>query len=95
MTLLTMLVMVLGFPWLCLGFVLWMGRFEDGLPSAVRRAQHTADPAPVLSVPIRTAADAARPAAAAVPELPVPIPLQRSAADVSASSASPAPMEPA
>jgi hypothetical protein len=86
MSLLTMLLAVLGFPWLCLGFVLWMGRFEDGLPAAVRRAQHVPDPPPIVAVAVRAPrrADPAGgagvepvPLSVAPPAAPLAVPGQR------------------
>ena len=53
MDLLLMLSVVVAFPVACLGFVLWMGRVEDSLPGAVRRAVRTPDPPPVLAIPVR------------------------------------------
>jgi hypothetical protein len=50
--LLTMLAGVLVFPWLCLGFLLWMAWLEDSLPAAVRRSGRTPDPAPILTIPV-------------------------------------------
>lgn len=47
-----MLVTVVVFPWVCLGFVLWMGRLEDSLPAAVRKAGKQPDPPPVLTIPV-------------------------------------------
>ena len=48
-----MLLTAMTFPWLCLGFVLWMARFEDGLPAAVRRAERIPDPKPITAIPIQ------------------------------------------
>lgn len=53
MDLVTALASAAVFPWLCLGFVLWMGRIEDGLPDAVRRAERAPDPPPVLAIPVQ------------------------------------------
>ena len=50
--LLTMLAGVAVFPWLCLGFLLWMAWLEDSLPAAVRRSGRTPDPAPILAMPV-------------------------------------------
>jgi hypothetical protein len=50
--LLTMLAGVAVFPWLCLGFLLWMAWLEDSLPAAVRRSGRTPDPAPILTIPV-------------------------------------------
>lgn len=53
MDLVTVLVVVLAFPWLCLGFVIWMGRLEESLPDAVRKAERRPDPPPVLHIPVQ------------------------------------------
>jgi hypothetical protein len=50
--LVTMFAMVVTFPLLCLGFLLWMARLEDSLPAAVRKAERQPDPAPILAVPV-------------------------------------------
>ena len=63
--LLTVLAGVLVFPWLCLGFLLWMSWLEDTLPAAVRRSGRTPDPAPILAIPVESAAS---PALLTVPE---------------------------
>ena len=63
--LLTVLAGVLVFPWLCLGFLLWMSWLEDTLPAAVRRSGRTPDPAPILAIPVEPAAP---PALLTVPE---------------------------
>ena len=52
MQLVTMLAVVVTYPVLCLGFVLWMARFEDSLPDAVRKAVRTPDPPPILAIPV-------------------------------------------
>ena len=52
MQLVTMLAVVVTYPVLCLGFVLWMARFEDSLPAAVRKAVRTPDPPPILAMPV-------------------------------------------
>lgn len=52
MQLVTMLAVVVAYPVLCLGFVLWMSRYEDSLPAAVRKAVRTPDPPPILAVPV-------------------------------------------
>lgn len=57
MDLVTMLASVLVWPWLCLGFVIWMGRIEESLPNAVRKAERRPDPPPVLAMPVQRAAD--------------------------------------
>ncbi|MGI8900424.1 MAG: hypothetical protein ACR2HA_05780 [Nocardioides sp.] len=56
MDLLLTVLVTATFPWLCLGFVLWMSRFEDALPAAVRRAQLQPDPPPITAIPIRPVA---------------------------------------
>jgi hypothetical protein len=68
--LLMMLGGVLLFPWLLLGFLLWMAWVEDSLPAAVRRSERTPDPAPILAFPVGPpeAAPAPVPAVPAVPE---------------------------
>ena len=48
--LLTVLGVVLIFPWILLAFLLWMTWLEDTLPAAVRRAGRTPDPAPILAI---------------------------------------------
>jgi hypothetical protein len=48
-----------GFPVACLGFLLWMARFEDGLPKAVRRAARRPDPPPILAIPVQRSAPTA------------------------------------
>jgi hypothetical protein len=53
MDLLLVLLAAALFPVACLGFVLWMGRIEDTLPGAVRRATRNPDPLPVLALPVR------------------------------------------
>ena len=53
MDLLLMLLVTTAFPVGCLLFVLWMGRIEDSLPGAVRRAARKPDPEPVLAIPVR------------------------------------------
>lgn len=67
MQLVTMLAVVVTYPVLCLGFVLWMGRFEDSLPDAVRRAVRTPDPPPILAIPVLP------PVAAVQPPATVPV----------------------
>ena len=52
MQLVTMLALVVTFPILCLGFLLWMAWMEDSLPEAVRRAERRPDPPPILAVPV-------------------------------------------
>jgi hypothetical protein len=52
MQLLTMLAGVLVFPWLLLGFLLWMAWLEDTLPASVRRTGRTPDPEPILAIPV-------------------------------------------
>ena len=54
MQLVTMLAVVVAYPVLCLGFVLWMSRYEDSLPAAVRKAVRTPDPPPILAVLARS-----------------------------------------
>jgi hypothetical protein len=61
MQLVTMLALVVTYPVLCLGFVLWMARFEDSLPDAVRKAVRTPDPPPILAIPVRPSAEPAEP----------------------------------
>lgn len=73
MDLLLVLLATATFPVACLGFVLWMGRLEDSIPGAVRRAARAPDPPPVLAIPVRRPA----PAIVAIPaqrsdEPPVP-----------------------
>ncbi len=58
MDLLLVLLAAALFPVACLGFVLWMGRIEDTLPGAVRRATRKPDPLPVLAIPVRRPAPA-------------------------------------
>lgn len=53
MDLLLVLLAAALFPVACLAFVLWMGRIEDTLPDAVRRARRKPDPLPVLAIPVR------------------------------------------
>jgi hypothetical protein len=77
--LVTMLAIVVAFPLLCLGFLLWMARLEDSLPAAVRKAERLPDPAPILAVPVvGVIAGGAAPAPAAEPIfVPVHMPAQR------------------
>ena len=64
MQLVTMLAVVVAYPVLCLGFVLWMARFEDSLPDAVRKSVRTPDPPPILAMPVRPLGGAGRAGAA-------------------------------
>lgn len=50
MQLLTLLLGVALFPFVGLGFLLWMARLEDSLPAAVRRAERSPDPAPIVAI---------------------------------------------
>ena len=84
MQLVTMLAMVVTFPLLCLGFLLWMARLEDSLPAAVRKAERQPDPAPILAVPVvprevepAPAVTEAPAAATATSFVPVHMPAQR------------------
>lgn len=75
-----MFAMVITFPLLCLGFLLWMARLEDSLPAAVRKAERQPDPAPILAVPVLPReAEAARAATqvATGAVVPVHMPAQR------------------
>jgi hypothetical protein len=85
MDLVLVLVASAVFPVVCLGFVLWMGRIEDTIPSSVARSIRRPDPAPVLRVPVR------RPA-----PVSVMIPAQRTAApEVVVPTPGPVPATPA
>ena len=81
MQLVTMLAMVVTFPLLCLGFLLWMARLEDSLPAAVRKAERQPDPAPILAVTVVPRevepAPATTEAAVATSLVPVHMPAQR------------------
>ncbi len=66
MDLLLMLLVTTMFPVGCLLFVLWMGRIEDSLPGAVRRATRKPDPEPVLAIPVRRPAQPVQPVQPAV-----------------------------
>ncbi|QNN54054.1 hypothetical protein [Nocardioides mesophilus] len=55
MDLLSVLALVTVFPWAGLAFLLWMARLEDGLPAAVRRAERSPEPPPVLAIPVQRA----------------------------------------
>ena len=68
-----MLAMVVTFPVLGLGFVLWMARIEDSLPAAVRKAERQPDPPPILAIPVTRGS--AEPAQAA--PVTVHLPAQR------------------
>jgi hypothetical protein len=72
MQLVTMLAVVVTYPVLCLGFVLWMARFEDSLPDAVRKAVRTPDPPPILAMPVRRPAEPVEPVEPSVVDLVVP-----------------------
>ena len=72
MQLVTMLAVVLTYPVLCLGFVLWMARFEESLPDAVRKAVRTPDPPPILAVPVRPPAEPTAPPGPVAADLVVP-----------------------
>jgi hypothetical protein len=56
------------FPVAGLGFLLWMARFEDRLPDAVRRRVRRPDPPPVLAIPVQRAQPAAERLRPQVPE---------------------------
>jgi uncharacterized iron-regulated membrane protein len=68
----SLLVMVAAalFPVAVLGLLLWLTRLEETLPQAVRAAQRSPAPPPILAVPVR----AARPAVTALR-----VPVQRPA----------------
>lgn len=53
MDLIIVLLVTATFPVAGLGFLLWMARFEDGLPDAVRRTARRPDPPPILAIPIQ------------------------------------------
>jgi hypothetical protein len=53
MDLVLVLLAATAFPVACLVFVLWMGRLEDTIPTAVRRSARTPDPAPILEIAVR------------------------------------------
>jgi hypothetical protein len=59
MDLIVALVLAATFPVACLVFLLWMARFEEALPKAVRRAARRADPPPILAIPVQRAAPTA------------------------------------
>ncbi len=46
----------LVFPWVCLGFVVWMGRMEDAMGEEVRLGARQPDPPPILSIAVRVPA---------------------------------------
>jgi hypothetical protein len=82
MDLLLVLLVAAAFPVGCLFFLLWMARLEDSIPTGVRRASRTPEPAPVLAIPVRRPVGEPPTAAVPAPE-PVPaasgvIPAQRS-----------------
>ncbi|RYU10605.1 hypothetical protein [Nocardioides iriomotensis] len=89
--LLTMFVGVLVFPWLCLGFLLWMAWLEDTLPAAVRRTGRTPDPEPILAIPVAPVA----PVAAVSPEAPpaLAVPEQRQAPEAAQPAEAPQPAQ--
>jgi hypothetical protein len=72
MQLVTMLAVVVTYPVLCLGFVLWMARFEDSLPDAVRKAVRTPDPPPILAIPVLPRDEPVEPGVPVVVDLVVP-----------------------
>ncbi len=78
MQLVTLLAGVALFPFFGLGFLLWMARLEDSLPEAVRRAARRPDPAPILTIPVRSAR--------AGETMRVIVPGQRQASDVALST---------
>ena len=80
MQLVTMLAVVVTYPVLCLGFVLWMARFEDSLPDAVRKAVRTPDPPPILAMPVRPSAEPAEPEPPEPAVVDLVVPEQRSGA---------------
>ena len=53
MDLITMIAVVLIFPWGCLAFLLWMAWLEDRLPGAISQAQRAAAPPPIVALPVR------------------------------------------
>ena len=72
---------VIGFPLTCLGVLIWMSHLEDSLPSSVRRAGRTPDPAPILAIPV-SGGELGLPEPFAEPDVseePVHLPVQRSA----------------
>jgi hypothetical protein len=60
-----------AFPLLCLAFLLWMARFEERLPDAVRRTVRQPDPPPILAIPIQRTVE---------PPLPGPVARRRASA---------------
>jgi hypothetical protein len=60
MDLITMIAVVLIFPWGCLAFLLWMAWLEDRLPGAISQAQRAAAPPPIVALPVRRDETAAR-----------------------------------
>lgn len=53
MDLITMIAVVLIFPWGCLAFLLWMAWLEDRLPGAISQAQRATAPPPIVALPVR------------------------------------------
>ena len=60
MDLILVLLVSATFPVAGLGFLLWMARFEDRLPDAVRRSARRPDPPPILTIPVQRSAEASR-----------------------------------
>jgi hypothetical protein len=71
MDLITMIAVVLIFPWGCLAFLLWMAWLEDRLPGAISQAQRAAAPPPIVALPVRS--DETAPQATPAPA-PAPVP---------------------
>ncbi len=51
-----MLAGALAMPLGAFAFLLWMAHLEETLPADVKRAQRKPEPAPILAIPVRTAA---------------------------------------
>lgn len=81
MDLLVMLVFCMTFPMALLGFLLWMAKLEETLPTAVRRTRLRPAPPPVLAVPVRPTRATGPTVAPVAPVAPV-VPLEPAAGDV-------------
>lgn len=71
------------FPFAGLAFLLWMAWLEDSLPAAVRRSERTADPEPILAIPV---SPPQAEVLAAEETTEVVLPAQRQASEVSFST---------
>jgi hypothetical protein len=76
MDLITMIAVVLIFPWGCLAFLLWMAWLEDRLPGAISQAQRAAAPPPIVALPVRSDETAPQATPAPVPAAEHPRPVE-------------------